>query len=59
MYILSVILGYGASTLPLSLGPVVRIPSVVSARNYQDNAYLQFTVLFFKNVKNTKRFVKH
>lgn len=59
MNILSIIFGYRASTLPLSVGPVVRIPSVASVINYQENAYLQSTVLFFKNAKNTKRFVKH
>lgn len=52
-------IGYRASTLPLSVGPAVRIPSVVSVINYQENADLQPTVLFFKNAKNTKRFVKH
>lgn len=59
MDILSIIFRYRVSTFPLSVGPVVRIPSVVSVINYQENAYLQSTVLFLKNAKNTKRFVKH
>lgn len=59
MDILSIIFRYRVSTFPLSVGPVVRIPSVVSVINYQENAYLQSTVLFLKNVKNTKRSVKH
>ena len=41
-------IGYRASTLPLSVGPAVRIPSVVSVINYQENADLQPTVCFLK-----------